>query len=519
LDHQLLLAARPPSRLQRQVAYCVMACLLAAFCILAPFADVRLPPVTAYIPAYGTAMALINAIAAALMFTQFWVVRWTWLLVLASGFLFSAMILIPYAVTFPGALAPSGLEPAGPQAGPWLGTCWYLISPVFLIAAVLVREFRKTAGMAQRSPVLAIGISIALVAAFAGGLSWAIIAHEAVIPRISVDGTGQRLNNIPYIMALEAIAAILLWRRGRSVLDLWLLVMCVTWLFQISLGGILADSRYSLGWYGSRTFGLTATLAVLLLLLSETTTLYANTIRAAMRRRGGRHSRQIAMDAMAASIGHEIKQPLTALMANGDAGKLMTRNDPSLRDVHAIFSDMVAEGQRIAKIIGSVRTMFRDSTHDRQHTDVNMVVRDVLSTLELETRVQRVIVKTDLAKTLPPVLGDSGQLHQLFLNLVTNAIEAMAGIDGRPRVLTVTSRIADDSSDIAVTVEDSGTGIAATDSSRIFEPFFSTKVSGSGVGLNICQVILKAHGGRLEVRGNKPFGTIFRVTLPGGDSD
>jgi signal transduction histidine kinase len=292
--------------------------------------------------------------------------------------------------------------------------------------------------------------------------------------------------------------------------------MCITWLFQISLGGILADSRYSLGWYGARTFGLTATLAVLLLLLSETTTLYANMARAAMRRRGARHSRQIAMDAMAASIGHEIKQPLTALITNGDAGKLLTRDDPALRDMHAIFSDMVAEGQRIAKIIGSVRTMFKDSTHDRQQIDVNMVVRDVLSTLELETRLQRVTVRTDLAKNLPPAMADSGQLHQLFLNLITNAIEAMAGVAGRPRVLTVASKIADVSGDIAVTVEDSGAGIAAGDSSRIFEPFFSTKVSGSGVGLNICQVIVKAHGGRLEVAANKPHGTIFCVILPGG---
>ena len=99
------------------------------------------------------------------------------------------------------------------------------------------------------------------------------------------------------------------------MLDLWFMVTCCIWLFEISLGGVLAGSRYSLGWYTARAFQLGATFIVLLLLLSETTALYANMARAAIQRRGARQARQIAMDAMAASIGHEIRQPLTALLA------------------------------------------------------------------------------------------------------------------------------------------------------------------------------------------------------------
>ncbi len=162
--------------------------------------------------------------------------------------------------------------------------------------------------------------------------------------------------------------------------------------------------------------------------------------------------------------------------------------------------------------------MFKKSTHDRQLLDVNKVVRDVLATVELDLRLQRVIVKTDLDDDLPPVLADSGQLHQVFLNLVTNALEAMSGVAGRPSVLRVTSGIVAGSSDIAVTVEDTGVGIADKNSGRIFEPFFSTKAAGTGVGLTICQVIIEAHGGRLQVCANEPCGTIFRVSLPmGGD--
>jgi signal transduction histidine kinase len=102
----------------------------------------------------------------------------------------------------------------------------------------------------------------------------------------------------------------------------------------------------------------------------------------------------------------------------------------------------------------------------------------------------------------------------VFLNLITNAMEAMADVTSRPRVLTVTSRTVPGSSDIAVSVEDTGVGITGKDSSRVFEPFFSTKAAGTGVGLTICRVITEAHGGRLEVRANEPYGTIFRVVLP-----
>ena len=192
-----------------------------------------------------------------------------------------------------------------------------------------------------------------------------------------------------------------------------------------------------------------------------------------------------------------------------DQGRLQ-----NLKEVHAIISDMVADGKRIANIIAGVRTMFKQSAHDRRPLNLNTVVRDALSTVELDLRLQRVTVKTDLDSDLPPILADGGQLHQVFLNLITNAREAMTGVTGRLCVLTVTSNIVTGSSDIAVTVKDTGGGIAAKDSNHIFEPFYSTKADGSGIGLTICRVIVEAHGGRLEVSANKPYGTTIRVILP-----
>jgi signal transduction histidine kinase len=508
--------------LQRQVAYGVIAGLLAIFCITAPYARLQLQPVTAFVPIQATIIVVNDLIIAALIISQFWVVRWTWLLVLADGYLFSALFFASYTLTFPGVFAPLGFLGARLQTAAWLAVLWHLGLPIGLIIALFVRGSRETTGITQRSPGSAIALSFALVTAIVCGLTWAVLAYDEIMPPILMNDFQRFQSIIPVmvpIMALDVIAFLWLWRKGRSVLDLWLMVMCVTWLFEVTLGGLLAGSRYSVGWYAGRIFQMVATYTVLLLLLSETTALHANMVRATIQRRGARQARQIAMDAMAASIGHEIKQPLTAMMANASAGILqLTKPEPDLEEMHSAFSDIVAEGGRIKAIIGGVRTMFKKSAHDRRPLDVNRVIRDALGAVELDLSLQRVTVETDLDSDLPPVLADSGQLHQVFVNLFTNAMEAMSVVAGRRSVLTVRSGIGAGSSDIAVTVEDTGVGIADTDSGRIFEPFFSTKVAGSGVGLTICQVIIEAHGGTLHDSPNKPFGAIFRVTLPkGGD--
>jgi signal transduction histidine kinase len=521
-DQQLLLAARPQSRLQRRVAQGVMAGLLAIFCITVPYADLPLQPVPAFIPVYATAMAIIDLITATLIFAQFWVARWTWLLVLASGFFFTAVIAIPFALTFPGAFAPSGLLGAGTQTAAWLSACWHLGSPAFLIVAILVRGSRETASTWQRSPGLAIALGVALVAAIVCGLTWAILAYGEILPWIYVYRIPGH-NNVDLLMpmiVLSVIAFVLLWMWGRSVLDLWLMVMCSSWVFELSLSGIISGSRYTLGWYSGRLFELPAAIIVLLLFLSEMTALYANLARASIQRRGARQARQIAMDAMAASLGHEIRQPLMAVLVNAHTAlQQVSEAEPDLKEIHATISDIATDGQRIEEIIGGVRTMFKGSAHYRQLLDVNKVVRDALATVDLELRQQRVIVKTDLDNDLPPALADNGQLHQVFLNLITNALEAMAAIADRPCVLRLTSGVVADTSDVRITVEDTGVGIADKDNSRILEPFFSTKVAGTGVGLTICKVIIEAHGGSLQVFANEPHGTIFCVTLPTGDAD
>lgn len=519
-DQQLLLAAQPPSRLQRRVAYWVMAGLLALFCLLAPYARIPLQPVQAFVPSYATLFVFSELVIAALILAQFWAMRWTWLLVLAGAFLFAGLMGISGALAFPGVFSPSGLLGAGPQSAAWIGAIYHVTTPASLIVAVLIKDCRQTTGLVQRAPAKVMALSLAGVVAVACGLSWLALAHSESLPQIFADSVRQSRSFVLVagpIMVLEAVALLLLWRRGDSVLELWLMVVCCAWLMELSLGAIFAGSRYTLGWYSARTFQLGATIIVLVLLLSETTALYARMVRETIRRRGARHAQQIAMDAMAASIGHEIKQPLTAIMANAGAGKtLARRQQPDLREMHAIFSDIAEDGERIGEIIRGIRVMFQKSTHERKLLDINRVVRDVLAGVELDLLIQRVSVKTELEEDLPQVLGNGGQLQQLFLNLITNAVEAMHSVAGRPSVLTVRSRSLANSETIEVAVEDSGVGIEGVDKDQLFEAFFSTKPVGTGIGLTICRVIVEAHGGKLEVSANQPYGTIFRVILPAG---
>ena len=266
---------------------------------------------------------------------------------LGSGFFYTALIFVPYALTFPGAFTPSGLLGAGVLTAGWLAVFWHLGSPIILITSILVRGSRETADTSERSPSLAIVLSIALVAAIVCGLTWGLVANGGNLPWIYVyhDQQHHNLGLLTPIIALDVIAAALLWMRGRSVVDLWLMVMCSTWVSELALAGILGG-RYDLGWYVGRSFEMVTTIILLLLFLSETTAVYANMARTSIQRRGARQARQIAMDAMAASIGHEIKQPLTAMITNANAGfpPLATQVEPDIKELQATFSDIATEG-------------------------------------------------------------------------------------------------------------------------------------------------------------------------------
>jgi signal transduction histidine kinase len=517
-EHPFLLAALPPSKRQIRVALGVAAALLVAFGVVAPFTNVKLPRFDAFVAAVQTGFVIIDLITAVLLLTQFVIVRWWALLALACGFIFSALIAISYALTFPGLFAPTGLFGAGLQSARWLYIFWH----VGLALAVIVYVVLKNAVSSARYPGAAIGWTVTVTIAMIFGLTWVAIAGDRVLPAIYLDNAhvdrGLSARTIGELQALLCAAALVaVWFRWRSTLDLWLMVMCGTWLVEVTISSTLNYERFSLGWYAGRTYWLIGSMFVLLILVYETTTLYAHLARSATRQLHERVARQVAMDTMAASIAHEIRQPLGAIVTNGHAGmNWLSRATPDLDEARAALKRIVDSGNRANEVIAGVRSMFKKDTHRRASLSANDLVQEALSMADIDLRTQQISVSIELREGLPQLLVDGGQLQQVFLNLIMNAIEAMRPITDRARLLRVTSNVIQESSGVLVTIEDSGTGIDRKDRDRIFEPFFTTKSAGTGIGLTICRSIIESHGGSLRASANNPFGTTFHVVLPSG---
>ena len=227
-----------------------------------------------------------------------------------------------------------------------------------------------------------------------------------------------------------------------------------------------------------------------------------------------RVTQRLAMGEMAASILHEISQPLAAIASNAGAGlRWLTRANPDLDEARAALRHIVNDCHRTREVIGAIRLMFRREHPVEALQNVNKLIDDVLILVRSDLEAQHISVRTELFDKLPQVPANLVQLRQVLVNLITNAVDAMSTVGGRPKVLRVKTEV-DESSHVLITVEDSGVGIDPKNISRIFDPFFTTKPHGMGMGLSICCSIIESHGGRLSVSPGQPHGSIFHVLLP-----
>jgi signal transduction histidine kinase len=517
-EYPLLLANLPPSAVQRRLALGIVAVFIIGFIVTAPMAHTPLPRVDAWIPAFATALVITDLLTSVLLFAQFSIVHSRSLLVLAIGYCFSAFIVIPYTLTFPGLLSPTGLLGADLQSAVWLYVIWHIASPLSVIVYELAKDATKESGPHSTSARTEIGWSIVIVIALLCLITWFVTAQHDLLPQIYID----RLSLAPLanvvaalIFLLCAVALALLWIRGRSVIDLWLIVTVSAWLLEITLQGLFLTPRFSLAWYVGRVYSLIAGSVVLIVLLSETTTLYAHLARSVVRQRAVRQARQIAMDTMAASIAHEVNQPLGAIALNAEAALLrLSATPPNTAEVRAALEDIVIASARGGQVIAGVRAMFKERSRVKTSFDVNDVILEILRILEVDLRAESVSVSTALHSAIPLLSADRGQLQQVLLNLVVNATEAMRSVNDRPRRLRISSDVVPESADIIIAVEDTGAGIDSKVEDRIFEPFFTTKPTGMGIGLTVCRSIIGAHGGSLRALANKPYGTILEVVIP-----
>ncbi len=225
-------------------------------------------------------------------------------------------------------------------------------------------------------------------------------------------------------------------------------------------------------------------------------------------------SRVSTIGELTASIAHEVNQPLSGIVSSGSAClRWLAANPPNLEEVREAVRRIIGAGKHAGEVIARIRALTKRTSSQQEKLDLNETIREVLVLVGDEAKRNSVILRTVFADGLSPVLGDRVQLQQVVLNLLINAIEAMSGVTERTRDLVITTRNIDPEQ-VQVTVEDSGMGIEPSSILKIFEPFYTTKSTGMGMGLSISRSILQHHGGRLWATANDGPGTTFHFALP-----
>lgn len=518
-DSRLLLSTLPASRPQKRLALGVALGLVAALLAAAPFATIHLEGTAPLLPAYAAATLVNELITAALLWAMYSVQRERALLLLGAAYLFSGLMVVPWGLTFPGVFADTGLLNAGLQSTATIAATRRIGFPLLLLAYALLRRH----GAASPAPAMSLrgrlGITLAIVVAAVCAITLVAVAGEPLLPRWMADE--RRIATAwlfvpPAALILCGMTAAVLWAsRPLSLLDLWLLVVLLSAVIEILLLGYLSSGgRFSLGWWAGRLYGLASSSVVLLVLLSETFALYVRLARSLLAEKRIRESRLSSLEMLSASIAHEVNQPLGSMVTNADAAlRWLDRAQPDHEEVRQALGRIVKDGHRAGKVIEAVRGLFRKDRQECQVIDLNALVTEIAQRETGMALSDRLKLQLDLAPSLPTVTGDRLQLERVVANLTANAIEALSGAGGRQGVLTITTELSR-AATVQVTFADDGPGLSKEARRHLFEPFYTTKQQGMGMGLPFCRSIVESHGGRLWADDRPSGGAIFRFTLP-----
>jgi signal transduction histidine kinase len=509
---ELSVATIAPTMRQLRLAVVVVAVVIIVTGIMIPFGATQLPRTDGFIPAIESVIVVSDLFTAALLLAQANIIGSRRVLLLASGYLFSAPIVVAHALTFPGAFSESGLLGSGLQTTPWLFIFWHLGFPVSVIGYVYLKDRKRalTLTMAYWSAMFVVALALVL--------TWFVTAHHDTLPHLFADRRnltplGNDVTRIDLIISVVALIALL--RNQKSILDLWLTVAVVALVAELSVTSFVIVSRFSLGFYVSRLLSVTVSVVVLLVLLAETTGLYVRLAKAIVQLRRERRSRMMSVEAATASIAHEVRQPITAIASRAGAGlRWLKRTPPNLEEVRASLESIVVANRRTDEIISSVRGIYKKTPNERTMIDINSAIRQVLGLVEDDLQVAQISVATDYQEDLPLINANGIQLQEVILNLVKNAMDAMASVSPSKRRLRLQTKLGEGPSGVSLLIGDSGTGIIAEDRDHIFDPFFTTKPTGTGLGLSLCRIMIEDHGGYLRLIKTDSCGSIFEVTMP-----
>jgi C4-dicarboxylate-specific signal transduction histidine kinase len=226
-----------------------------------------------------------------------------------------------------------------------------------------------------------------------------------------------------------------------------------------------------------------------------------------------RASQVASLVELSASIAHEVNQPIAAALANAQAAlRWLERDPPDLAEVREALDDVVKDGTRAGNVVERIRSLFKNAPPSLETLNIAEALGEIVALSRGRALKNGVSVQVHLGEGLPMVRGDRVQLQQVMLNLITNAIEAMSDVNDGNRDLRITAGRDDD--DVFITVQDSGPGLTQAALERVFEPFYTTKPTGLGVGLSICHSVIKAHSGALWATNADKGGAVFSFTIP-----
>jgi signal transduction histidine kinase len=516
------LSTIPATPGERRLALAVVAISTLVFFALVPFAKLPLAKQWAFIPIYQSALIVNDLITAVLLFGQYRILHQRALLILANGYLFTAFIAALHMLTFPGLFSPTGLLGAGAQSTAWIFMFWHGVFPLFVIGYALLKSRAPEQSMESKPMRYAVLLSVSAVAALVGAfIVVATLGHD-FLPAIMIGGhyTPIMIFVVSSVWTLSVLALIVLWRRRpRSVLDVWLMVVMIAWLFDIALAAVLNGGRFDLGFYAGRIYGLMAASFVLMVLLLENGMLYARLVDTHERERRKTEELTAAnkeLEAFSYSVSHDLRAPLRGV--DGFARLLQDKfGDQMDSEAHNLLDRVRAGSQRMGALIDDLLAFSRSGRQPlrTERVDMDQMVNQVIGELRADDDQRRIDFIVD---NLGAVDADPALLKQALVNLISNAIKFTRYRDAA----RVEVRREDIGQERVYSVKDNGAGFDMRYADKLFGVFQrlhgAKEYEGTGVGLAIVQRIIDRHGGRIWVDAAENQGAAFYFTLPASSS-
>jgi signal transduction histidine kinase len=515
----------------RRRALAVAIALFVVFCALIPFARVPLPRIEAFNPIFESTLALINLVAASFLLVAFRRSRLRAVLCLASGYLFTSLMAIPLML-----LSSSGPLNADQQTSAWLDTFRNAGLPLFVIGYALRRRYEVASGRSHTGTPADVIWAAAGTVAVVCLLSLLASAGHQLLPRLMLGdsyGSAMVAVNVVVCLLCLAAAAVLVSRPPYSILDLWLMVVVLAWMFAAALSTVLDAGRFDIGFYAGRLYGLLAAGLVPIILIVEASRLYGrldqalavagvrNTELARSREELAQAQRLEAIGQLTGGIAHDFNNLLTVVLGNLD---LILRSRGDAEKIERLTQGAMKAAQRGEHLVRQLLTYARKQITRPDTVNLNQLI------VNIENLMHRVIgeqieVVTMLSPVLAPAQIDPAQFETAVLNLVINSRDAMAGggrITIETRNVTLDRDYAADNPELTagpyvmIAVSDSGSGMTPAVLERAFDPFFTTKEVGKGSGLGLSQVygFAKTAGGHVKIYSELGIGTTVKLYLP-----